>query len=125
MSLFDAITDIPQPKDKNILLQSVIDSGTAISDKHYCLSERLTEATAYKDMDSDKAQKYISKRLALGMITLILKEDGKYRIVNQNEMEVLQGFPKGYTGILTYKEAGSILGDGWTLPIIEHILSFI
>ena len=30
-----------------------------------------------------------------------------------------------YTSILTKAKAGSLLGDGWTLPIIEHIFSFI
>jgi site-specific DNA-cytosine methylase len=34
-------------------------------------------------------------------------------------------FPDGYTSILTTAKAGSLLGDGWTLPIIEHIFSFI
>ena len=47
------------------------------------------------------------------------------RTVNQIEMERLQGFPDGYTSILTKAKAGSLLGDGWTLPIIEHIFSFI
>jgi DNA (cytosine-5)-methyltransferase 3A len=40
-------------------------------------------------------------------------------------MERLQGFPDGYTSILSKAKAGSLLGDGWTLPIIEHIFSFI
>ena len=52
-------------------------------------------------------------------------KDGIVRTVNQTEMERLQGFPDGYTSILTTAKAGSLLGDGWTLPIIEHIFSFI
>jgi DNA (cytosine-5)-methyltransferase 3A len=52
-------------------------------------------------------------------------KDGIVRTVNQIEMERLQGFPDGYTSILTKAKAGSLLGDGWTLPIIEHIFSFI
>ena len=52
-------------------------------------------------------------------------KDGIVRTVNQVEMERLQGFPDGYTSILSKAKAGSLLGDGWTLPIIEHIFSFI
>ena len=52
-------------------------------------------------------------------------KDGIVRTVNQIEMERLQGFPDGYTSILTQSKAGSLLGDGWTLPIIEHIFKFI
>lgn len=52
-------------------------------------------------------------------------KDGIVRTVNQVEMERLQGFPDGYTSILSKAKAGSLLGDGWTLPIIEHIFKFI
>ena len=54
-----------------------------------------------------------------------IKENEIVRTVNQIEMERLQGFPDGYTSILTQSKAGSLLGDGWTLPIIEHIFSYI
>jgi DNA-cytosine methyltransferase len=54
-----------------------------------------------------------------------ITDDLIVRTVNQTEMERLQGFPDGYTSILSKAQAGSLLGDGWTLPIIKHILSFI
>ena len=49
----------------------------------------------------------------------------KVRIVNKTEICRLQGFPDRWCDILTDVEAGSLLGDGWTLPIIEHIFSYI
>ena len=52
-------------------------------------------------------------------------KDGIVRTVNKIEMCRLQGFPDNYCDILTDRKAGSLLGDGWTLPIIEHIFSFI
>jgi DNA (cytosine-5)-methyltransferase 3A len=52
-------------------------------------------------------------------------KDGMVRTVNQVEMERLQGFPDGYTSMLSTRKAGSLLGDGWTLPVIEHIFKFI
>lgn len=52
-------------------------------------------------------------------------KDGIVRTVNKVEMCRLQGFPDDYCDILTTRKAGSLLGDGWTLPVIEHIFSFI
>ena len=51
-------------------------------------------------------------------------KDGIVRTVNKIEMCRLQGFPDNYCDIVSDKQAGSLLGDGWTLPVIEHILSF-
>lgn len=36
----------------------------------------------------------------------------------------LQGFPDDYCDMITRNQAGSLCGDGWTLPMIEHILTF-
>ena len=66
----------------------------------------------------------IHRNETTGMLTLI-QENELVRTVNQIEMERLQGFPDGYTSILSKAKAGSLLGDGWTLPIIEHIFRFI
>ena len=46
------------------------------------------------------------------------------RILNKIELCRLQGFPDDYCDILNEDKAQSLLGDGWTLPMIEHILSF-
>ena len=39
-------------------------------------------------------------------------------------IEKLQTLPIGYTKILSYDEAYDCIGDGWTVDIIAHILSF-
>ena len=55
----------------------------------------------------------------------LINENNKVRTVNKIEMCRLQGFPDDWCDILTTPQAGSLLGDGWTLPIIEHIFSYI
>jgi len=86
------------------------------TDKHTCLNT---------GSGNSGSQRYLKHRNeTTGMITLIY-EDNLVRTVNQIEMERLQGFPDGYTSILSKSKAGSLLGDGWTLPIIEHIFSFL
>lgn len=51
--------------------------------------------------------------------------NGKYRYLLQSELEELQTLPPGYTSCLTYNEASDCIGDGWTVDIISHILSFL
>ena len=66
----------------------------------------------------------INRNNTTGMITLI-EEEGYVRTCNKIEMCRLQGFKDNWCDILTTPQAGSLLGDGWTLPIIEHIFSYI
>jgi DNA (cytosine-5)-methyltransferase 3A len=208
-TMFDIVTDIPQPKDRGIMFKDIITGGTIErvkalalleSESRACKSQDSIKKRASKDfinmiyVDTDKhtclntgsgrdgSQQYLKHRNeTTGMLTLIYEEnnefrcktntlkgydvitendcldlafptsttrrgrvtkgkspclmesnnnlysykDGIVRTVNQIEMERLQGFPDGYTSILTKAKAGSLLGDGWTLPIIEHIFSFM
>jgi len=158
-TMFDLVTDIPQPKDRKIMFKDIITDGRVERVKANALLEGDNEQFIKDEIKQDV---YLKKRLengnqtpnlvyvdtdkhsclntgsgnsgsqeslkhrneTTGMITLIHK-DGLVRTVNQIEMERLQGFPDGYTSILSKAHAGSLLGDGWTLPIIEHIFSYI
>jgi len=215
-TMFDVVTDIPQPKDKGIMFKDIITDGYVervkgnamlASDYKHFIKDKLkqdiyikkriikgkqTPNIVYVDADKhtclntksgkDGSQQYLKHRNeTTRMLTLIYEEnnelrcktntlkgydivtendcldlsfptsttrrgrvtkekspclmesnnnlysykDGIVRTVNQIEMERLQGFPDGYTSILSKSKAGSLLGDGWTLPIIEHIFSFI
>lgn len=53
-----------------------------------------------------------------------LLKDGVYRYLSRTELEKLQTLPIGYTKILNYDEAYDCIGDGWTVDVISHILSF-
>jgi site-specific DNA-cytosine methylase len=122
-TMFDLVTDIPQPQDKGIMYKDIITSGKVKRKKSKCLLESLYISFNYKDKKSKEAQTYLVSREKFG-VPLIYEID-YIRVVNQIEMERLQGFPDGYTSILPIKQAGSLLGDGWTLPVIEHIFKFI
>ena len=47
------------------------------------------------------------------------------RTLTKTELCRLQGFPDNYCDILTRNKSASLLGDGWTLPVIIHILTQI
>jgi DNA (cytosine-5)-methyltransferase 3A len=158
-TIFDIVTDIPQPKDREIMFKDIITDGYVKRIKSKCLLAGLYNSFSYKDEKSPAAQKWLidkekfgvpliyvdtDKHVALktwngdnrsqkylqhrnkttGMLTLIY-ENELVRTVNKIEMCRLQGFPDNYCDILSLAKAGSLLGDGWTLPIIEHIFSFI
>jgi DNA-cytosine methyltransferase len=100
-------------EDKNFISLVYVDT-----DKHTCLN------TGSGTTEKAKQEYLLHRNETTKMITLI-KENEKVRTVNKIEMCRLQGFPDNYCDILSTAKAGSLLGDGWTLPIIEHIFSFI
>lgn len=122
-TMFDLVTDIPQPKDRGIMYQDILTSGFVKRKKSKCLLAGLYNSFSYKDKKSKQAQHYLINREKFG--TLLVYEKDYLRTVNKIEMCRLQGFPDNYCDILSTEKAGSLLGDGWTLPIIEHIFSFI
>lgn len=123
-SMFDIVTDIPQPKDKGIILQNILTSGFNKRKKANCLTEGLIEKVGrHKVKDFNNWQKMLLKRPS--SMVILIEENNSVRLPNKIEMCRLQGFPDNYCDILDDRKAGSLLGDGWTLPIIEHIFSFI
>ena len=172
-TMFDVLTDIPQPKDKGIMFKDIITDGYVErvkslalleSESRICTSQESIKKRAKKEfinmiyMENNelrcktntlKGYDIVTENDCLdlsfptsvtrrGRVTkgkspclmestnnLYSYKDGIVRTVNQIEMERLQGFPDGYTSILSKAKAESLLGDGWTLPIIEHIFSFI
>lgn len=180
-TMFDLVTDIPQPEDKGIMFKDIITNGFVERVKSTALLEGYVSKNTFKNENSNEAQQYLKSRDEIGMCPIVYEEnneirvktntkkgydiltendvldlsfpksttrrgritkgkspclmesnnnlysykDGIVRTVNQIEMERLQGFPDGYTSILSKTKAGSLLGDGWTLPVIEHIFKFI
>jgi site-specific DNA-cytosine methylase len=122
-TMFDIVTDIPQPKDLGIMFKDIITGGKVKRKKSKCLLAGLYNSFCYKDEKSKEAQNYLISKEKFGV--LLIYEDNYIRTVNKIEMCRLQGFPDDYCDILTTAKAGSLLGDGWTLPIIEHIFKFI
>ena len=120
-TMFDVVTDITEPKDKGIMLKDIITSGEVDRNKSRCLIERYIGAIP---KSHDAIQRHLKERVEFGSYTVV-KEDDLLRAFNKTEMCRLQGFSDNYCDILSTEKAGSLLGDGWTLPIIEHIFNFI
>jgi DNA (cytosine-5)-methyltransferase 3A len=52
----------------------------------------------------------------------ITKDHKMYRKLTIEECERLQGVPIGYTSCVKKNESGKLLGNGWTVDVIAHIL---
>lgn len=47
------------------------------------------------------------------------------RFLTRREQEQAQTLPIGYCDHLSYNQACDVIGDGWTVDVIKHILNFI
>lgn len=50
---------------------------------------------------------------------------GFARYLTRREQELAQTLPIGYCDHLSYNKTCDVIGDGWTVDVIKHILSFI
>jgi site-specific DNA-cytosine methylase len=119
----DLITDIPKPKDKGLLFKDILTTGYTDRKKARAILESEERQLTNKE-------KLYKRYTELGMINLVFDNpefnpNENVRILNKIELCRLQGFPDDYCDILSRNKAASLLGDGWTLPIIEHIFKFI
>lgn len=114
---------ILQPIDQKIQFQSILDDGYTDRNKALCLLESESRPLVSKDKLYRRANKF-------GFINIVydnpqFKFSENLRILNQNELERLQTVKSGYTSILKRNEAACLLGDGWTIDVIVHILNYL
>ena len=122
-TMFDLVTDIPKPKNNNKILQNVLTSGYTDRKKARAILESEERQLVCKE-------KLYKRYKEFGMTNLVFDNpeclpNENVRILNKVELCRLQGFPDDYCDILSRNKAASLLGDGWTLPIIEHIFKHI
>lgn len=142
------IEGVALPKKKNIPLQSILTEGYTERQKARCLA-------VIDSRPNTTPVKMFHRYHSSGFTTVIFKDRQHYlncvdyydthykgmaavdipvgetdifngiRYLNQNELERCQTVPQGYTKCLTRNEAANVLGDGWTVDVIAHILSFM
>lgn len=113
------IENVTQPKDKGVLLKDIITSGYVDRDKARALLVSDCRPLTTKEKMIHRYKKFTT------LIWEIEGDDNSVRYMNQIELERCQTVPEGYTKCLNRNDAANVLGDGWTVDIISHILSFI
>ena len=113
---------IGKPKNKKIKLQDILTSCYADREKSRCLLESDSRPLSTKS-------KMMHRYYKTGFTTIVFKDindkENTCRYLNQTELERCQTVPDGYTDILKRNGAASLLGDGWTVDVIAHILKGI
>jgi DNA (cytosine-5)-methyltransferase 3A len=114
---------IDQPKDKKISLQSILENGYTDRFKARCILESESRPLKSKD-------KMYKRYSSTGFGNIVYdNQDCRYneniRILTQTELERLQTVKEGYTSILSRNDAACLLGDGWTVDVIAHLLNYI
>lgn len=117
---------IEQPIDKCIKFSDIIESGYVDRDKSLALTARYLDACP---ASLDKRIKYLKKRYKKSFLNVKWydksMDDNSISTLSRIEMERLQTVPEGYTDCLTINQAANVLGDGWTIDVITHILKNI
>jgi hypothetical protein len=145
------ISNLTQPKDKGITLQSILTDGYTDRQKARNLlvsdSRPLTtpvkmfhryystgfSTVIFKDEQHYKDCVAEYERIISGKRKVTAKELDNYdghifdgvRYLNQEEIEKCHCVPQGYTKCLTRNQAADVVGDGWQVDVIAHIFNNI
>lgn len=119
------IPNIKQPKDKGITFQSILEPG-GYTDR--LKSRCITARNGYEKMTN--WERLYRRYHEVGFNTIVfLSPDCDWtkgiRHLTTLERERLQTLPEGYTSQLSYNDAADVIGDGWTVDVIAHILKEI
>lgn len=118
---------IPQPVDRELLLKDII--MVNVDSKYY-----FTKYTTYRIMvDYPKCAKSVldkSRCLTTGCGRNVggkgsyLVQNGGIRRFTVRECARLQTIPEEYEFVVPEGEAYKLIGNGWTVEVIKHILSY-
>jgi len=133
------IPGITQPDDKNIMLKDIAEIEN-IPEKYwytkysvtYNGSDKKVEATlnlnGHRQAKEVYNLKFKSNTLLCdgngGNLVKKIFQRGKVRKLMPIEYERLQTLPDNYTNGISDSRRYSLIGNGWTVDIIKHILSF-
>lgn len=132
------IPNVTQPVDRGLLLKDIIQASGTFSYIDSSKSINRVYKKNYLQYDingrghgsQDQRAFYLNNKhgcLDTGCNgkSKVLLEDGTIRHTTIAEKETLQTLPIGYTKFITENQASKAIGNGWTVDVIAHILSFI
>lgn len=142
MLFTNTISYIPKPVDKKILLKDVLENGSVDRLKSCCLTANYKNSS-YSEYRKRKHNQVvlIDKCGAIttdGMLAATKRKrdvDGKSLTTHLSKKKVrkltvmeasrLQTIPDWYEWVVSDTQAYKMLGNGWTIEIIKHILKLI
>lgn len=133
------IPNIKQPKDKGILLKDIMLPFDEVEDKYW-----YKQDFEFKGLDKkvcailninghDILKRVYNPNFKCATLTTCkggnlqkkVYQNGKCRKLTPLEYERLQTVPEGYTEGVSMTNRYNMLGDGWTVDVIVHILNYL
>lgn len=128
-------SDIPQPKDEGILLKDILEKEV---DEKYYLSEKLIsffennskkmkeqgKGFNFSPTDGNKKGNCVTTKCGSRMDDDFIVIDNKIRRLTTTECARLQTIPEWYEWIVSETQRYKMLGNGWTVKVIMHILKY-
>ena len=111
------IPNITQPEDKQINLKDIIEDGVTDRTKSHCIDANYFKGGNLKSYFEKHRRQLIFSDDSLKV------EDMSWRKLTPLECERLQTVPDGYTKSVSNTQRYRMLGNGWTVDVISHILS--
>jgi DNA-cytosine methyltransferase len=123
---------IPLPKDKKIFLKDVLESN--IPEKYYIKSEKMIKFVTdhwrlkkkMTQINGEKSLPLLSRTYIGWWGDYICDKEGKLRKLTPTECKKLQTIPDWYNmSVVSDRQQYKMLGNGWTVDVITHILSYM
>ena len=122
------IPNVTQPMDLGLNFKDIIEDHV---DEKYYLTNRGTERVIQKqgkDLVGDKSKCLFAtyhKNYSSREGQIVYGENGQMRRLTPTECERLQTVPSNYTDGVSDTQRYKMLGNGWTIDVITHILKNI
>lgn len=120
------IPGISQPKDKNIIFKNVLTTinWKPVSKWVYSYDGEKQKITKLKTINSLKSPT-LTTSATHSREYIVNEERTHYFTIDRHDREELQTLPRGYCDVVSTTQANKAIGNGWTVDVIAHILSFI
>lgn len=120
------IPDVSQPKDKNIIFKNVLTTinWKPVSKWVYSYDGEKQKITKLKTINSLKSPT-LTTSATHSREYIVNEERTHYFTIDRHDREELQTLPRGYCDVVSTTQANKAIGNGWTVDVIAHILSFI
>lgn len=120
------ISGVTQPIDKNIIFKDVLTTinWKPVSNWVYTYWGNKQKIEKLKTINALKSPTLTTS--ATHSLEYITNEERThYFVIDRHDREALQTMPRGYCDCVSTTAANRAIGNGWTIDVISHILSFI
>jgi len=123
--------DFDIPRDKGVSFQDYKEVGDLQAYKLNKTPSRLRMWNEGKGGNSSKSCANVTNASKVYCLTTkqdrcpnsgLIEYEDFCRYLTRTELELAQTVPAGYTNCLSYNQACAVLGNGWTVDVICHIL---